>query len=409
MQLTGGPQAHWVDVGALPEGPLKGLRVLDLSAFAVGPWAAALLAALGADVLKVDPPYGDHIRNVRPTKRGEPTTYTVSNLGKRSIILDLKADDGRAAALQLASEAAVVVENSRAGAMDRLGMGFADVQAVNAKIVYCSSSSFGDAGPMASVGSTDPQGQAFSGFVSINGDEGRDPEFLRYSAAVDLSTSVFLVQGCLLGLHWRQRNGKGCHVTTSQFEGALAIQITRSAEYLVAGTEPAPLGSANPSFAPSDAFRCRDGRYVAVSAQTEEQWCSLCDLLGLDPAADQRFADNGSRLRHRAALREVLAKVFGAKDLAWWRYRLGRSTVPHAEYAIIDDVVSGTSVARLNEHLAPVPHPTGGTFTVGRPPWRFSRTPAAFRAAPAPGEHQDAMFRAAADERQTLVQGAQHG
>lgn len=388
------------------EGALSGIRVLDLSAFAVGPWAGALLAAMGADVVKVEPPYGDHIRNVRPTKRGEPTTYTIGNLGKRSILLDLKEEEGRAAALELASQADVVIENSRAGAMARLGLDFAAIAKVNPRIVYCSSSSFGDSGPMASTGSTDPHGQAFSGFVSVNGEEGGDPEFLRYSAAVDLSTSACLVQCCLLGLHWRNRNGSGCNVITSQFEGALAIQITRSAEYLIAGQEPAPLGSANASIAPSEAFRCRDGRYVAVTARTDAQWRELCELVAPELAGDDRFVDNRARVAHRHELSEALGAQFVAKDLAWWRYRLGRTAVPHAEYSIIDDVVSGVSNAGLAGHITAVPHPSGGTIKVGGPPWAFSRTPARYRVAPLPAQHVDQFTRTAVlSEQGSLAPG----
>ena len=380
----------WPDRQTPVRGPLGGVRVLDLSAFAVGPWAGALLCALGADVVKVEPPYGDHIRNVRPTKSGEPTTYSMCNLGKRSITLDLKDPSGRDAALELASQCDALVENTRAGAMDRLGLGFSDVAAVNPNVVYCSSSSFGDAGPMARQGSTDPQGQAFSGFVSVNGAEGDEPEFLRYSAAIDLSTSVYLAQACLLGLHWRARNGLGCHITTSQFEGALGVQITKSAEYLIAGEVPRPLGSSSTRIAPSAAFVCRDRRHLAVSAWTDEQWLGLCAAAGRgDLAADERYSSNASRLANRADLHRALDAAFAQKDLAWWRRQLLRHAVPHAEYAVLDDIVHGSSRLPVSDLVTRVPHPTAGSFAVGQVPWRFSRTPAKFDGPPTPSQHQD--------------------
>jgi crotonobetainyl-CoA:carnitine CoA-transferase CaiB-like acyl-CoA transferase len=386
-------QVQWPSAPMPRSGPLRGIRVLDLSAFAVGPWAGALLAAMGADVVKVEPPYGDHIRNVRPTKRGEPTTYTVSNLGKRSVLLDLKDPDAKQAALQLAAVADVVVENTRAGAMARLGLHFEAVAEVNPRIVYCSSSSFGSEGPMAPVGSTDPQGQAFSGFVSINGADGGDPEFLRYSAAIDLSTSTYLLQACLVGLHWRNRNGRGCHVTTSQFEGALAIQITASAGYLATGQVPTPMGTGNPAFAPSGAFQCRDGRYLAVSAPSQDAWVELCAAIDRrELMADERYATNSDRVRARLDLVDELSSAFAAKDLAWWRWTLGRTKVPHGEYAVLDDVVSGLSGAPVARFVTAVEHPSGGSIKVGNPPWTFSRTPATFRVAPKPGQHHEEFF-----------------
>jgi CoA:oxalate CoA-transferase len=284
-------------------GPLAGYRVLDLSAFAVGPWAASLLATLGADVVKIDPPYGDHIRHVKPSRHGEGTTYTVCNLGKRNIELDLKTPEHRAVVYELAAECDVVVENSREGAMSRLGVGYETLSAINPRLVYCSSSSFGSSGPMATVGSTDPQGQAFSGFVSIQGDPGEAPEFLRYFAAVDLGTSAYLVQAVLAGLYRRTRTGTGCAIKTSQMEGALALQTTKIAEHFVGGVTPSPMGSATTAFVPSEAFLCRDGRHVEVSAPDEGTWRRLCAALELPELADEPcFATNRDRVAHRDEL-----------------------------------------------------------------------------------------------------------
>ena len=385
-----GETVTWPEDDGHRHGPLSGVRILDLTAWAVGPWAATLLAAMGADVVKVDPPNGDPIRKVQPRKAGEPTTYSVSNLGKRSVILDLKSSEGQAVALQLAALADVALENSRPGAMARLGVDFPSLAKVNPRIVYCSSSSFGAEGPMAGVGSSDPHGQAFSGFVSLNGDEGDKPQFLRYAALVDLSTSAFLVQACLVGLHWRNQNDSGCHVTTSQFEGALGLQVTRAAEYLLADSEPIPLGSSSAQFAPSAAFCSRDQRWLAVSAPTEPHWRRLCETLRRsDLTVDQRFATGRSRLKHWTELEAALGETFATKDLAWWRTQLQDVGVPCAEFAVLDDVVGGTSRLPVSRHVTEVGHPHGGTMSVGSVPWRFSRTPAQYAPAPMPGQHQN--------------------
>ncbi len=383
---------RWVPLRGDAIGPLTGYRVLDLSAFAVGPWAASLLATLGADVVKVDPPYGDHIRRVKPSRSGEGTTYTVCNLGKRNIELDLKNPEHRKIAHELAAEADVVVENSREGAMTRLGMGYDALSAINPRLVYCSSSSFGSFGPMATVGSTDPQGQAFTGFVSIQGDQGAEPEFLRYYAAVDLGTSVYLSQAVLAGLYLRNRTGKGCVIKTSQMEGALALQATKTSEYLVSGHAPEPMGSATTAFVPSEAFRCRDSRYLNVSTPDQQSWQRLCVLLDLQElSTDPRFATNRDRVAHRDQLVPILHARFGEFDSTWWRGLLREQEIPNATVLVLDDLMRGTGAVQLQKFITEVPHPVAGQMKVIRPPWHFDRTPARLSSAPVPGQ-DDASF-----------------
>jgi crotonobetainyl-CoA:carnitine CoA-transferase CaiB-like acyl-CoA transferase len=379
---------RWTPLPQPATGPLAGYRVLDLSAFAVGPWAACLLATLGADVVKIDPPYGDHIRRVKPSRHGEGTTYTVCNLGKRNIELDLKNPDHKQIAYDLAAECDVVVENSREGAMSRLGFGYETLSALNPGLVYCASSSFGSTGPMATIGSTDPQGQAFSGFVSIQGDAGEDPEFLRYFAAVDLGTSAYLAQAVLAGLYWRSRTGRGCVIKTSQFEGALALQTTKIAEHLVAGRTPVPMGSASTAVVPSEAFRCRDSRYLAVSAPDDATWRRLCAVLELtDLTTDPRFATNRDRVANRDHLLAVLRARFAELDSTWWRGRLCQHDVPNAIALALDDLMRDSGPELTRRHITEVPHPVAGLMRVVGPAWRFGRTPARTRQAPVPGQH----------------------
>lgn len=377
-------------------GPITGVRVLDLTAFAVGPWAASLLAQLGADVIKVDPPYGDPIRMVRPTKRGEPTTYTACNQGKRNVVLDLKDHADRAVALALAAEADLVVENSRAGALDRLGLGYRDVVAVNPDVVYCSSSSFGDAGPMMTVGSTDPQGQAFSGFAAVNGQRGGGPELLRYSALIDLTTSMYLVQAALAGLYVRRRTGRGQHVRTSQLEASVAVQTSRIAEFLASGEDPAPLGSGVAALVPSRAFRCLDGRYVNATAHTPEAWAGLCRAIGrAELADDKRFRTNADRVLNREALDKELEMAFSGRDAAWWLHVLTREGVPNGPYLALEDADQHVHL-RDGGHVVRVPHPVEGTIASAGLLWRFGRTPGRQDASPLPGAHND-QVRAAVD------------
>jgi formyl-CoA transferase len=387
----------WPASSVANNGPLSGIRVLDLSAYAVGPWSASLLAMLGADVIKVDPPYGDPIRAVRPTLSGEPTTYTTSNQGKRCIMLDLKAPSDREIAMTLASSADVLVENFRAGALDRLGLGYAELSKLNPRLIFCSSGSFGDKGPMATAGSTDPHGQAFNGFVSVTGARGADPEFLRHKAVIDLSTSAYLATSALLGLHYRKRYGTGCHFESSQMEGALAVQMNRIAEYFASGHSPEPFGSGVAWLVPSGAYRCRDQAYLNVTAQTDRTWLALCQVIGREDLRQRAdLASNAARVEHRDEIEAALSAAFGTRDIHWWRQRLSAAGVPNGEYLILDEAIRLGGAYPLGPFIERVPHPVGGTIASAGPPWKFSRTPVGLRRAPLPGEHSDEIKAALA-------------
>ncbi len=371
-------------------GPLADVRVLDLSAYAVGPWAASLLAMLGADVVKVDPPYGDPIRAVRPQIKGEPTTYTTSNQGKRDIVLDLKSEQDLKVVRALASSADVVVENFRAGTLDRLGLGFAHLRKLNPRLVMVSSGSFGDKGPMAPVGSTDPHGQAFNGFVALNGVLGGDRQFLRYKALIDLASSTLLASSALLGLRYRARSGIGCHFESSQMEAALAIQVNRIAEYFASGRSPEPYGAGVEWLVPSGAYRTRDGEYLHLTAPSDETWRALCRVIGREELAERPdLASNPGRVAHREEVEEALAAAIAGRDIGWWRTRLTDAGVPNGERLILDEAIRFGPSHPLDRYLELVPHPLGGFIHSAAPPWRFSRTPAQISRAPLPGENSD--------------------
>jgi crotonobetainyl-CoA:carnitine CoA-transferase CaiB-like acyl-CoA transferase len=383
----------WPTRTAEGAGPLSDIRVLDLSAYAVGPYAASLLAMLGADVIKVDPPYGDPIRAVRPQIDGEPTTYTTSNQGKRDVVLDLKAPADREIVISLAASADVVIENFRSGTLDRLGLGYSELSKLNPRLVFCSSGSFGDKGPMAPVGSTDPHGQAFNGFVAINGRHGEDREFLRYKALIDLATSTYLAASALLGLRHRARTRAGCHFESSQMEAALAVQVNRIAEFFVSGRSPEPYGSGVQWLVPSGAYRCRDHAYLSLTAPTEPVWAALCEVIGRpDLAARPELQSNAGRVEHREEVEAALAEAIATRDIQWWRTRLTAARIPNGEQLALDEAIRFGEAHPLAPFLEHVPHPRGGTIVSAGAPWKFSRTPARITPAPLPGEH-DAEVR----------------
>ncbi len=389
-----------VDEAAWPErpsadpatGPLAGLRVLDLTAYAVGPWAACNLAQLGADVVRVDPPYGDPIRAVLPRKNGEPTTYMSTSLGKRSVILDLKNPTDHRTVLRLAASADVVLENSRAGTMDRLGLGYAALSVTNPRLVYCSSSSYGDAGPMASMGSTDPQGQAFSGFASGNGTPGGDAQVLRYVALVDLGTSMQLLNAVLIGLVGRRRTGHGQHLRTSQMEAAIGLQVTRFAEFFASGTQSGPAGSATRSIVPSRAFRCSEGVWVSVTAHTDATWRALCSILALSDDLLTDWGSNDARVTHRGEVEALIAQAIADRPSAWWTQVLPRNGVPCVRLRTLEEGPEEQAHLIHNRVVQRVQHPVGGTLAVAGPMWHFERTPAELGDPELPGAHSEAIL-----------------
>jgi crotonobetainyl-CoA:carnitine CoA-transferase CaiB-like acyl-CoA transferase len=377
-------------------GPLAGIRVLDLTAYAVGPYAATLLAQLGADVVRVDPPYGDPIRMVQPTRRGEPTTYSACNLGKRSIVLDLKDAGDRDVAVRLAAAADVVVENARAGTMDRLGLGYDQLREHNARLVYCASSSFGDAGPLATMGSTDPQGQAFSGFAAVNGHPGEGPEVLRYLAMLDLTTSMYLVSAVLVGLYDRRRTGLGQYLRTSQMEASIAVQTTRLAEFFATGVPPAPLGSGTATLVPSRAYLCQDGAWVALTARTDTEWMALCQAVGSpELGRDPRLATGPGRVAHRAEVDAAIEAAIARRPAHWWSRRLRRAGVPCVRPHTLEDDLDVNSHLAQTGAVVRVPHIAGDTIAVAGPLWTFERTPASPGAVVAPGRQTDEILQEA--------------
>lgn len=381
--MTGGSETSGMT------GPLSGVKVADFSSFAVGPWAGTLLGALGADVIKVEQPGGDPLRAVMPVKHGHPTTSTVVNLNKRSVALNLKNDADRHLALEFAAQADVLIENYRAGVMERLGLGYAVVSARNPRLVYCSSGSFGDRGPMAGVGSTDPQGQAFGGVASLNGPPGVQAELLRHRAYVDLSTSYLLVQAALTALYVRERTGRGQHITTAQLYAAIAIQTSRLGHYFATGQAPRPMGSGVPHIVPSQAFLTRDRRWLTVSVVTPEQWAALCRAVRHPEWVDDpRFATNAARVEHRAELIPRLEAEFATAEATGWRARLEDHGVPCANALEYEDLLYHAHF-QANGVLSTVPLSDGTPLTTPSVPWRFSSLRTRQEPAPLPGQHSD--------------------
>ena len=359
-------------MGRAVSAPLEGIKVADFSNHAVGPWAASLLGRLGADVIKIEPPKGDPIREILPTSSGNPTSYTVVNQNKRSIVLDLKSPDQFAVALAIVDQADILVENFRSGVMDRLGLGYQALSQRNPGLVYCSSGSYGPAGPLASVGSTDSQGQAFGGYASLNGRPGTTAEICRNMAMIDSVGSLYLVQGALTALYARTRTGHGQHVLCSQFGSVLGVQTSRLGHVFATGESPRPMGTAVPHIVPSQAFRSRDGRWVNVSVVTPEQWRAFCRVVGREEWVDDpRLRTNAARVRNREDVVGEIASVIAEHEGTWWLHSFEAAGVPCGPYLDYEDLRTRSHFAD-NECFVATELAGGGALTIPDAPWRFS-------------------------------------
>lgn len=370
-------------------GPLEGVNVLDLGQAGVGPWACSLLGMLGANVMKVERPEGDLIRNQPPFKKGLGVGYTAWNMAKKGSTFNLKDPEHLKALEPMVKEADAICENLRPGVMDRLGLGFKGASAINPKIVYASSPAWGFDGPMVTWPGVDADVQAFSGFASLTGDEGGRAEMARHLYHFDLNASSMLASTVILGLLQRDRTEKAQYVKNTHLASTLSQLGSRVSEYLFAGKIPGPLGSASSNTAPHQAFLCQDKRWLTVGVETEAQWSQFCQAIRReDLMEDARYKTNADRVEYRNELSNELDEVFADKHSRWWFVQLTKKDVPVGYFYTFEDLRSHEHVIE-NNYIVEMDIPHQGKLYVGGLPWEFSRTPGTLYHAPSPGQHTE--------------------
>jgi crotonobetainyl-CoA:carnitine CoA-transferase CaiB-like acyl-CoA transferase len=364
------------------QGPLEGLLVADFSRVLAGPFATMLLGDLGADVVKVEHPAGgDETRGWGPPWYGDHSTYYLAvNRNKRSVALDLKTDAGRRAARALATRADVLVENFKAGAAERLGLGYEEVGRDNPGLVWCSISGFGR-GPGADLPGYDFLVQAMSGLMSITGPAGGEPTKVGV-ALVDVLTGLYAFGGVLAALRERDRTGRGQRVEVSLLGAALASLVNQASSYLCTGKPPRAMGNRHPSITPYETLATAD-RPLVVAVGNDGQFARLCRVLGVPGAAtDPRFATNADRVTNRDALAELLERALAARGASDWVAALSEAGVP---CGLVNDVGEAFALA---ERLGLEPVAAAGGIPQVANPIRLSSAPASYRLAPpALGEH----------------------
>ena len=312
--------------------PLKQYRVLDLTNVLAGPFCGHQLAHMGAEVIKVEVPgSGDLARQLgaEPSLNRDKMgiSFLAQNVGKQSLTLNLKSDQGKALLKRLVKDADVLIENFRPGVMDRLGLGYEVLREENPKLVYCAISGYGADGPMKHLPAYDQIIQGMSGVMSITGDPANAPYRVGYPIADTIGgmTAAFSVCAALAG---RESSGEGCFIDVSMLESTMTTMGWAVSNYLVADRAPEPMGNNNVTSSPSGTFRTGEG-LLNLAANKQEQFEAVCRLIGQpELITDSRFVERQARLEHRRALTEIIEEAFAKDSAASWEDKLNQAGVP---------------------------------------------------------------------------------
>jgi crotonobetainyl-CoA:carnitine CoA-transferase CaiB-like acyl-CoA transferase len=379
----------------VPHSPLTGNRVLDVTTSIAGPSCAQTLAALGADVVKVErPDTGDDARAWGPPFwSGEGTMFLSVNAGKRSLALSLRDERGREVLRRLAADADVFLQSLRPGLAEALGLGADSLRKLNPRLVYCSIGAYGRTGPLAQEPGYDALMQAAGGLVSITGEPGR-PGVRVGSSLIDLGTGLWAAVGILAALLERERTGVGRVVDVSLYETAVGYVAYHLAGFLADGTVPGREGTVFPMVAPYQVYPARDGELV-IAAGNDRLFAALCRVLDLPLADDERFRTNPDRVARREELNELLVARLRTQPVATWLERLSAAGVPAAPVADIRDVAESPQTAALGL-LQELSHPRIAGLRLAAAPLSLDGERALHPSPPpAVGEHTAEILREA--------------
>jgi crotonobetainyl-CoA:carnitine CoA-transferase CaiB-like acyl-CoA transferase len=371
---------------------LEGIRVLDAASMMAGPYGATLLGDLGADVVKLEPPNGDETRRIGPRNEVDSGVFVGINRNKRSVAADLRTPDGRQVLDALIDWADVVVDNLRPRAKEKLGLDWPTLHSRNPRIVSVVVSTFGADGPYAGLPGIDPVAQALSGLMSVTGFPGGDP--VKAGPPVgDAVASMLVAIGALSALWARQSTGEGQQVEVALIDGLIHIQAPYTGQHFLLGRQQPRMGNSIDWYAPYNAYRCADGRFVHLAAYNDKFFRNLCVAIGRPELADdERFVTNEERLAHREELDVVLAAFVGALPRDEALAQLWSNDVIAGPVNDYDEVFADPQVNH-NGMVVDVEHHSGPLRVTGVPV-RLSATPGAVRRPPpALGEHTAEVLR----------------
>ena len=366
---------------------LQDLKVVDLTRTLAGPFCTMMMGDMGADVVKIEEPSrGDETRSWTPFWNDQSTQFLSFNRNKRSLSLNLKEQEAVDIVLAMAADADVMVESFRTGALDRMGLGYEAVRAINPGIVYCSISGYGRTGPMADMPGYDLIIQAYSGLMNLTGEPDGLPLRVGFSL-VDLFTGMLAYGSILTALRYKDQTGHGQWIDTSLLDGQVATMSYHATGYMGTGVEPHRLGSGHPSLVPYQSFPASDGYFILACAN-DGLWERACRAVGrAELLEDPRFKTNTDRVAHRAECVELFSQLFQTDTVAHWVELISDAGVPCGPINRVSDVVNDPQVQARNM-IAEMPHPDVPNLRVPASPIKLNESPAQIRRPP-PGLGQD--------------------
>ena len=374
--------------------PLSGVRVLEMAQIMAGPTCGLMLADLGADVIKIEKlPQGDDSRiYTGASSSALPAPFVMLNRNKRGLAINLKTSAGKEIIRRMATSSDVFLENYRKGTMDKFGLGWADLSALNSRLIYCSISGYGRTGPYADKGGFDLIAQAYSGLLSVTGEKGGPPVKPGNSVA-DINSGVLAVVGILSALLHRANSGKGQFVETSLIEASMQQMYWFAAMYFQTGKSMGASGSAHPLTAPYQAFRTQDS-WLVLGGANQANWERIADLLGHPEwKEDPRFVTNAARKQHEDELVEAISAELRKASTEEWIARFDAAGIPAGPVNNIGQALDHPQT-RAREMVVEVEHPTAGKGKALALPIKFSETPAKVRRpAPLLGENTREILR----------------
>jgi formyl-CoA transferase len=361
--------------------PLRGVRVVDFSSNIAGPYAAMILAQLGADVVKVEPPQGDDARAWPPFVDGMGITHRHMGAGKRGIVLDLKHSDGVEVARALMVRAQVVLQSMRPGVAERIGIGQADARRANPDILYYDLNAFGSGPVGRAMPGYDPLVQAFTGIMQMTGHDGTPPTRCAPSL-IDLGTGQWIAMGVLAALLARTRGQPVAAMETALVDTAFSVVPDQATAAKLSGQRPPRAGSGNPIASPYQCYRARDGE-ILIAAPSQRLWLAVLRVLALPALADDaRFASAAARSAHSRELEAELNHALAQRDVADWIERFTRAQVPVTRVAGLEEAVCSTIARERGSFI------DSDAVPLVRLPWLVDGRPVPWqRTAPRLGQH----------------------
>ena len=361
--------------------------MLDLTGHLSGPYCAMMLADHGAEVVKIERPgKGDDARKMPPFIEGESAPFMIWNRNKKSVVLDFKLDSDCTRLKQMVLQADILVENFRPGTLDKLGIGYEVLSALNPRLIYATISGFGQTGPYRSRGGFDLITQGMSGLASINGPEDGEPYRLPIAIS-DVTAGMFLAFGVVAALEARHRTGRGQYVETSLLEAATSLGVYEAAHYFATGERPPRIGQKHRGSAPYRIFATGDG-YISFGASQENFWTRLCEIVDMpELLEDPRFRSNAERVRHNDVLIDILQTRLRTRPSAHWLTELENAGIPAGPVLNYDQVLTDPQIL-ARDMVAETHHPITGPFRTLGVPVKMSATPGRVHSpAPRLGEH----------------------